>query len=76
MRILIIEDDQRLTRLMKQVLEEEKMAVDVAHDGDTGLELALRGMYDVAVIDCCPAVTVRPSAVRFGRRVYPPPCCC
>ena len=51
MRILIIEDDQRLTRLMKQVLEEEKMAVDVAHDGDTGLELALRGMYDVAVID-------------------------
>jgi len=51
MRILIIEDDQRLTRLMRQVLEEEKLAVDVAHDGDTGLELALRGMYDVAVID-------------------------
>jgi DNA-binding response OmpR family regulator len=51
MRILIIEDDKRLTRLMKQVLEEEKLAVDVAHDGDTGLELALRGMYDVAVVD-------------------------
>ena len=51
MRILIIEDDQRLTRLIKQVLEEEKLSVDVAHDGDIGLELALRGMYDVAVID-------------------------
>jgi two-component system, OmpR family, response regulator len=51
MRILIIEDDHRLTRLIKQVLEEEKMTVDVAHDGDIGLELALRGMYDVAVID-------------------------
>lgn len=51
MRILIIEDDKRLTRLMKQVLEEEKLAVDVVHDGDIGLELALRGMYDVAVID-------------------------
>ena len=51
MRILIIEDDQRLARLMKQVLEEENLAVDLAHDGDTGLELALRGMYDVAVID-------------------------
>jgi two-component system OmpR family response regulator len=51
MRILVIEDDQRLTRLMKQVMEEEKLAVDVAHDGDIGLELALRGMYDVAVID-------------------------
>lgn len=51
MRILIIEDDQRLTRLMKKVLEEENLSVDVAHEGDTGLELALRGMYDVAVID-------------------------
>jgi two-component system OmpR family response regulator len=51
MRILIIEDDQRLTRLIKQVMEEEKLTVDVAHDGDTGLELALRGMYDVAVVD-------------------------
>jgi DNA-binding response OmpR family regulator len=51
MRILIIEDDQRLTRLMRQVFEEENLSVDVANDGDTGLELALRGMYDVAVID-------------------------
>jgi two-component system OmpR family response regulator len=51
MRILIIEDDQRLTRLMKQVMEEEKLIVDIAHDGDIGLELALRGTYDVAVID-------------------------
>lgn len=51
MRILIIEDDQRLTRLMKRVLEEEHFAVDVAHDGDTGLEIALRGAHDVAVVD-------------------------
>ena len=36
---------------MKRVLEEDKLTVDVANDGDTGLELALRGMYDVAVID-------------------------
>jgi two-component system OmpR family response regulator len=50
MRILIIEDDQRLTRLIKQVLEEEKLAVDVAHDGEFGLELALRGVYDVAIV--------------------------
>jgi len=51
MRILLIEDDRRLAKLVKGVLEEEKMIVDMAHDGDTGLELALRGMYDVAVID-------------------------
>ena len=51
MRVLIVEDDQRLTRLMAQVLTEEHWSVDVAHDGDTGFELARSGMYDVAVID-------------------------
>lgn len=51
MRILIVEDDQRLARLVKRVLEEEHYTVDVAHDGDTGLDLALSGIYDVAVID-------------------------
>lgn len=51
MRILVIEDDQRLTRLMARVLGEEHMAVDVAHGGEAGLDLALRGCYDVAIID-------------------------
>ena len=51
MRVLIIEDDQRLARLMARVLHEEHLSVDTANDGDTGLELALRGSYDVAIID-------------------------
>ncbi|MBI3966955.1 MAG: response regulator transcription factor [Chloroflexi bacterium] len=51
MRVLIIEDDDRLTRLMTRVLEREHYTVDVAHDGDAGLERALRGSYDVAVVD-------------------------
>ena len=51
MRILIVEDDQRLARLMSRVLAEEHLASDVANDGDSGLELALRGIYDVAIID-------------------------
>jgi two-component system, OmpR family, response regulator len=51
MRMLLIEDDQRLARLMARVLSEEHYQVDVAHDGETGLELALRGVYEVAVID-------------------------
>ncbi|MFQ5408035.1 MAG: response regulator transcription factor [Anaerolineales bacterium] len=51
MRVLLIEDDQRLTRLIERVLSDEHHAVDVAHDGDTGLELARRGTYDVAIID-------------------------
>jgi two-component system, OmpR family, response regulator len=51
MRVLIIEDDTRLARLIARVLEEENITVDVAHDGNEGLELALRGTHDVAIID-------------------------
>ena len=51
MRVLIIEDVQRLARLMARVMNEELLSVDTANDGDTGLELALRGSYDVAIID-------------------------
>jgi DNA-binding response OmpR family regulator len=51
MRILLIEDDKRLARLIGSVLEEEHFAFDIVHDGDTGLELALRGIHDVVVVD-------------------------
>lgn len=51
MRVLVIEDDQRLARLVAHVLEDEHNTVDMANDGDTGMELALRGVYDVAVVD-------------------------
>ncbi len=51
MRILLIEDDKRLAALVSSVLEQENFSVDVANDGDTGLELALRGVHDVAIVD-------------------------
>lgn len=51
MRVLIIEDDKRLTTLIRKVLESEKFSVDVAHDGNLGVEIALRGAHDVAIVD-------------------------
>jgi DNA-binding response OmpR family regulator len=51
MRILLIEDDRRLVELTRKVLEREDFSVDVAYDGDMGLEIALRGAHDVAVVD-------------------------
>ncbi len=51
MRILIIEDDKRLSSLMGKVLEEEQFQVDIVHDGNEGLEIALRGVHDVAIVD-------------------------
>jgi DNA-binding response OmpR family regulator len=51
MRMLIVEDDQRLARLIVRVLTEEWFTADTAHDGDTGLEMVLSGVYDVAIVD-------------------------
>jgi len=51
MRVLVIEDDKRLANLIRKVLESEHFTVDEAHDGDLGLEIALRGVHDAAIID-------------------------
>lgn len=50
-RILIVEDEVRLASALKQLLTEHLYAVDVAHDGETGLDLALTGSYDALVLD-------------------------
>ena len=46
MRILVVEDEQGISKFLKQGLEEESFAVDVADNGKVGLELALSGNYD------------------------------
>lgn len=51
MRILLIEDDERLAAVMARVLRQERFDVDLAHDGDSGLDAALTGSYDAVVID-------------------------
>jgi DNA-binding response OmpR family regulator len=51
MRILVIEDDKRLTRLMQKVLEGERFQVDIANHGDMGLEIGLRNVYDIIILD-------------------------
>jgi two-component system, OmpR family, response regulator len=51
MKILLIEDDKRLAKLIQQVLEDEKYSLDVEHDGETGLEVALRGSHDLLIVD-------------------------
>ncbi len=51
MHLLVMEDEQRLAYLLRRVLLEERHTVDVAHDGNTGLDLALSDTYDVVVLD-------------------------
>jgi DNA-binding response OmpR family regulator len=51
MHILVVEDEKRLAFLLRRVLLEERHVVDLAHDGDKGLELALSDTYDIVVLD-------------------------
>lgn len=51
MRILIVEDEPGIANFLKQGLEEEAFAADVALDGDGGLEMALSGEYDLLLLD-------------------------
>ncbi len=51
MRILVIEDEPGIADFLKEGLEEEYYAVDVAYDGKTGLEMALTNEYDLLLID-------------------------
>src|SRR5581483_7651276 len=51
MRILLIEDDVKLASIIARVLSQERMEVDVAYDGESGLDLALAGAHDVVILD-------------------------
>ena len=51
MRVLLIEDDVTITRLLKEGLEDEAYAVDIAHDGSEGYRTAAADDYDVIILD-------------------------
>ncbi len=51
MRVLIVEDEQKIARALKKGLEQEAFAVDICTDGDEGLRFALDEPYDVIILD-------------------------
>ncbi|GAA2052484.1 response regulator transcription factor [Catenulispora yoronensis] len=51
MRVLVIEDDEELAGAVAAGLRRSRMAVDMCHDGATGLRSALDTDYDVVVLD-------------------------
>ena len=51
MRVLVIEDDEELAETIAAGLRDARMAVDVALDGEAGLERALVHEYEVVVLD-------------------------
>jgi len=51
MRILLIEDDEKVAALVERGLKEEGFTVDRAHDGQEGLRMGLKEPYDTAIVD-------------------------
>ena len=71
MRSLVVEDEQKLARLLKRALLAERFSVDVVHDGRAGLELAGAYDYDVIILDLMLPELEGTEVLRRLRRVNP-----
>jgi two-component system, OmpR family, response regulator ArlR len=51
MKILMVEDEKRLAEAIAQILKENNYLVDLARDGEYGLDCAITGIYDIIILD-------------------------
>ncbi len=51
MRILVVEDEQRLARTIGDLLEANNYTADLCYDGESGLDNAMSGIYDAMILD-------------------------
>lgn len=51
MRVLYVEDEKYLAEAVKHNLEKEEFDVDLAFDGEEGLQMAVDSIYDCVILD-------------------------
>ena len=51
MKILVIEDDRRIANILAEILRDQHYIVEVAEDGQAGLNFAQTSRYDLIVLD-------------------------
>jgi two-component system copper resistance phosphate regulon response regulator CusR len=51
MKILVVEDEPKLAKFIEKGLKEQNYQVDVAHDGESGIKIALQRNYDCIILD-------------------------
>lgn len=51
MRLLLIEDEERLADTLRQLLHRQGYTADVCYDGVSGLDNAMSGIYDLVILD-------------------------
>ena len=51
MKILIVEDEKKVSDFVRKGLQEEGYVVDTSHNGEDGLRMAADGVYDLVILD-------------------------
>jgi two-component system copper resistance phosphate regulon response regulator CusR len=51
MRILVVEDERKVAEIVARGLRDQRFAVDVASDGQTGWDMASTSDYDLLILD-------------------------
>ena len=51
MRILVVEDEKKVASFIKRGLEEEEFTVEVAYDGEEGMQMAVNSAFDLILMD-------------------------
>ena len=51
MRLLLIEDERRLSDALVMILKDNKYSVDTAYNGESGQDMGETGIYDVIILD-------------------------
>lgn len=51
MKLLLVEDESKLSESLSHLLRKNGFVVDTALDGQTGLEMACTGIYDIIILD-------------------------
>lgn len=51
MKVLLVEDEKRMSEALSEILRQEKYDTDVFYDGITGRDAAISGIYDIIILD-------------------------
>jgi len=51
MKLLLVDDESKLVEALSHLLKKNGFVVDVAMDGETGIEMACTGVYDIIILD-------------------------
>lgn len=74
MKILLVEDEKRMSEALSEILRQEKYDTDVCYDGITGRDAAVSGIYDIIILDVMlPKMSGFDIAKEIRKRKIPAP---